>query len=202
MQTNLFAISLEYESAGSAGSTPMDDRLQALPSVFAAHRFSDRPIAIGFGTYAPFALSSDWGRNAAFTRPSDPFNPLDPAHRIPYAADLAYVKHHVALAWQATDRLALAAGLSHDAAELEMETAARFDGSGDAIGFSLSALWQPSAKHSFGLNYQARTEATLEGDAHIRIPLTHTIPSSTRIVFPESIVCGCSYRPTNGGILS
>ncbi len=194
VQANVFSISLGYEWDGPAGSAEMDDKFQAVPSFFAAHRFEELPLAIGFGVYAPFALGSDWENDAAFA--SIPFPPGSP---VPYEAELAYLKYHPVIAWQVTDTLSLAAGPTFDDADIEIKTnfqaflpfsplPLEFKGDDEAAGYSLSALWQPNEKHSFGLNYQAKTSMKFEGDAS-------GIDASAKLVFPESIVFGYSHRP-------
>ena len=87
---------------------------------------------------------------------------------VPYEADLVYTKYHAVVAWQVTETLSLAAGVSYDDSDVKIKTnALEFDGDDNTIGYSLSALWQPSTKHSFGLNYQAKTEVTYDGDTTI-----------------------------------
>lgn len=201
VQGNVFAISLGYEFDGAAGDERMDDDYQPVPSVFISHKFEDSPISIGFGAYAPFALGTDWGSDAVFATPTTP-SPFDPALRVPYAADLQYVKYHAVVAWQATETLSLAAGLSFDDTSAKLKTnALEFDGKDDTIGYSLSLLWQPNVHHSFGLNYQAKTEATYDGDVSGPAILlgtagaTNRVDSEATLIFPESIVFGYSYRP-------
>lgn len=189
VQANVFAISLEYEYEGASGSDSMDDDFQAIPSFFAAHNFEDRPIAIGFGAYAPFALGSDWGSDASFA--SFPFGLA-----VPYEAELDYIKYHAVIAWQISETLSIAAGASYDDTDIELKAnALEFEGDGDDIGFSFSVLWQPSVKHSFGFNYQAKTQIEFEGTADILFPVTASVPTSGTLDFPESVVVGYSFRP-------
>jgi long-chain fatty acid transport protein len=194
---NLFAISLAYEYDGATGSDDMDDKFQDVPSFFVSHSFKDSPFSIGFGVYAPFALGSDWGSDASFTAPFP-----DPQAGVPYQADLIYIKYHAVVAWQATETLSLAAGLSFDDTSVDIKTnALDFDGNDVVTGYSLSALWQPNEHHSFGLNYQAKTEVTYDGT--VSGPailfgtggLTNSVESKTDLTYPESIVFGYSYRP-------
>lgn len=201
IQANVFAISLGYEYDGASGSEDMDDDFQDVPSAFISHKFKDKPFAIGFGMYAPFALGSDWGNDAGFATPSSPL-PTDPALRVPYKADLRYIKYHAVAAWQVSDTLSLAAGVSFDDTHVDIETnSLEFDGDDQAFGYSLSILWQPNEAHSFGLNYQAKTEVSYDGTASgaaIALGtggLATEVDSQADLVFPESIVFGYSYRP-------
>ncbi len=189
LQANVFAISLDYDYKGAGVRDHLDNSFQPVPSLFLAHRFEERPFAIGFGVYAPFALGTDWGANASFAG-------ADPS--VPYEADLSYVKYHGVVAWQITDTLSLSAGLSYDAADIDVKaTALRYDGSDNTLGYSMALHWKPHLKHAFGLNYQARTSVRFSGTAEVMIaPNTYLpLPASANLVFPESITFGYSYRP-------
>ncbi len=193
---NVFALSLDYSADTTNGKDSMDDEWQAIPSLFLSHNLKDSPLAFGFGVYSPFALGSDWDNDASFTQPANPLNPFDPAYRVPYEADLIYTKYHAVLAWQVTETLSLSAGVSYDDSDVEIKTnALEFDADDDTVGFSLSALWQPSEKHSFGLNYQAKTEITYNGDT--TITSVGKFDTEADLTFPESIVFGYSYRPND-----
>jgi long-chain fatty acid transport protein len=197
VQANVFAISLGYEYDGASGSDSMDDEFQEVPSAFISHKFKDSPIAIGFGMYSPFALGSDWGSDASFT--ADYPSALS---GVPYEAELTYIKHHAVLAWQITETLSVAAGISVDDTEVDIKAnALEFEGEDQTTGYSLSVLWQPNQQHSFGLNYQAKTEVTFDGkvDAYSYDPqigiFQVSMDAKADFVLPESIVFGYSYRP-------
>ncbi|MEM7790661.1 MAG: outer membrane protein transport protein [Verrucomicrobiota bacterium] len=187
IQANMFAISLgyEFESSMGLGSQDMDDEFQAVPSFFFSHRFEDAPIAAGFGVYAPFALKSDWGINA-------PFSQLDP--RVPFYADLQYVKYHGVVAWQITENISIAAGISFDDTDVDIRAPAlRLEGDDQLIGYSISLLWKPHQEHSFGLNYQGATEASYNGKTSITG--VGDFDSAADLVLPESIVFGYAFTP-------
>ena len=199
LQGNVFAISLGYEFEGAAGNDGMDDDFQPIPSFFLSHSFENAPFSIGFGAYAPFALGSDWGSDASFT---DSFTgPLSlPQAGVPYRADLQYFKYHAVAAWQITKILSVAAGISLDDTSIDIKSnALGFDGDDQAIGYSLSSLWQPSEQHSFGLNYQAKTETTYDGSVSgpaVAFFLgSNSVDTSADLTYPESIIFGYSYRP-------
>jgi long-chain fatty acid transport protein len=187
---NVFAVSLDYSADTALGKDKTDDEFQAVPSAFISHNLKDSPLAFGFGVYSPFALGVDWGNDAAFTS-----GPLEfGGTLVPYEADLVYTKYHAVVAWQVTETLSLAAGVSYDDSDVKIKTnALEFDGDDNTIGYSLSALWQPSTKHSFGLNYQAKTEVTYDGDTTING--AGKFDSEADLIYPESIVFGYSYRP-------
>ncbi|MGJ8639162.1 MAG: OmpP1/FadL family transporter [Opitutaceae bacterium] len=179
VRSNAYIVSLSYEYSGAFGTAETDDFFQVIPSFFASHKFEDQPYAIGFGMYAPFGLGVDWGENAPFAQ-------------VAYDASLAYIKYHVVFSWQVNETLSIGFGPSYDTGDIELKNTdvlQSFEGDDDTVGYSLSVLWQPSEKHSFGLNYQGATEMEFDGTA------TGFIPSTGRLVFPDSIVLGYSYRP-------
>ena len=195
---SIYSISLGYEADTLLGSDDMDDDFQTVPSFFASHTFADSPFAIGIGAYAPFALASDWGSDAAFTAPFP--NPLA---SVPYQAKLEYVKYHAVAAWQITQTVSIAAGVSFDDTEVDLKAnALEFDGKDQVFGYSLSLLWKPTEHHAFGLNYQAKTNVSYDGTATAAVgfgpggPITVPLDAEADLVFPESIVFGYSYRPT------
>lgn len=199
IQANVFSISLENEYEGPGGSARTDDRFQTIPSLFASHNFEDRPIAIGFGIYAPFALGTDWGSDAPFSAFST-------------EAELSYIKFHPTIAWQVTETFSIAIGPTFDQSDLRLERRFvsplgelgefEFDGDNTTFGWSISARWQPNEKHAFGINYQANTEIDYEGRTDLIAPNGQGgfVPiredSEASLDFPESIVIGYSYRPT------
>ncbi|WPJ95513.1 outer membrane protein transport protein [Coraliomargarita algicola] len=194
IQGNVFAISLGYEYSGATGSDDMDDTYQPVPSAFISHTFKDAPFALGFGMYAPFALGTDWGGDDTRFQLA--------GQTVPYEADLQYIKYHAVIAWQISDSLSLAGGLSFDDTTVDIKTnALQFDGDDQTMGYSLSILWQPSVKHSFGLNYQAKTDVTYQGKASgpaitlLTGGATNRANTKADLVYPESIVFGYSYRP-------
>lgn len=173
----------------------MDDKFQPVPSFFASHELENTPFTLGFGAYAPFALGTDWGADAAFAL-------LDPL--VPYEADLQYIKYHAVVAWEISKTLSLAAGFSYDDSAVDFKAnALEYDGTDEMVGYSLSLLWQPSKKHSFGLNYQAKTEATYRGNvsgpviSQITEGAFNSLNGKADFVFPESIIFGYSYRPND-----
>ncbi len=189
VQGNVFAISLAYEYEGASGSQSMDDDFQPVPSFFLTHKIKESDLAVGFGMYAPFALGSDWGSDAPFATGLGAF--------VPYKADLTYVKYHAVLAWQICDTLSIAAGASFDDSEVDIDAnAVGFEGDDQAFGYSFSLLWQPTEKHSFGLNYQGKTEMTFEGTADYSGAALGVHDTKADLIFPESIVFGYAYRPT------
>jgi len=191
VQANVYAFSASHTFSGEfVGNAESDDDYQPLPNFFAAHKFKDEPFAIGLGIYAPFALGVDWGEDA-------PFAPLG------YESDLAYVKNHIALAWQITKTFSVGMGISYDDADITLKTTGplgTFTGDDQTVGHALSLLWQPSKNHSFGLNYQAATKMTFDGkQKDFLIPGVGLFSSNAtaELDFPESIVAGYSWRPND-----
>lgn len=190
-QANVFSISLAHTFDGTLGGTPgtakNDDGFQSVPSFFISHRMQDRPLAFGFGVYAPFALGTDWGLDSPIGQ-----------YILPYKAELRYIKYHFVTAWQINKELSIAAGLSYDDSDIDIRSGpsgllGSYEGGDQTLGYSVSLLWQPSAQHSFGLNYQGRTEVDYEG-TWTAVPGTST---SAAITLPESIVAGYAWKPSD-----
>ena len=201
IQGNVFAVSLDYSADTALGKDKTDDEFQAVPSAFISHNLKDSPLAFGFGVYSPFALGVDWGNDAGFTTPTtathstqDSVCPTKPTSSIPNTTPSSPGK----LLRHSHSRRA---SVTTTPTSKSKPTRLEFDGDDNTIGYSLSALWQPSTKHSFGLNYQAKTEVTYDGTASgTAIALgtagvTTRVDSEADLVYPESIVFGYSYRP-------
>ena len=119
---NVFAVSLDYSADTALGKDKTDDEFQAVPSAFISHNLKDSPLAFGFGVYSPFALGVDWGNDAAFTTPAGAVDLA--ALLVPYEADLVYTKYHAVVAWQVTETLSLAAGVSYDDSDIKIKATA------------------------------------------------------------------------------
>ncbi|PXA04776.1 hypothetical protein DDZ13_06300 [Coraliomargarita sinensis] len=187
VQGGVYAFSAEHTYKVGPFEFETDDSFEPLPSFFAAHKFEDQPFAIGFGSYAPFALGVDWGQDA-------PFSDLG------YKSQLYYLKSHLVVAWQVTDTLSIGFGPSFDYGDIELHTTGplgTFEGDDHTFGFSFGILWQPNEHHSFGLNYQHATELEFDGkQKNFSIgPATTSGSAEAKLDFPESIILGYSWRP-------
>ena len=185
IHSNLFTISLDYSADTNHKKDVADDEWKNIPGLFISHDINDSPFTFGFGIYSPYASCIKWGKDASFSTED---------YRIGYEIDLAYTKHHAVLAWKVTEELSLSAGMSYDDTNIQLKSnALEYDANDDTLGFSLAALWQPTIKHSFGLNYQAKTEINYAGKA--TITGVGTYESKVDLIYPESITLGYSYRP-------
>lgn len=181
---NLFTISLDYSAKSNSAKDDLDDKWQAVPSLFVSHHIANSPLTVGFGVYSPFALGAKWSSDADVA--------LDPS--VPYEADLVYSKYHAVVAWKVTDELSLSSGLSYDYTDIQVKSnALEYEGNDSTLRFSIAALWQPSPEHSFGINYQAKTEVTYDGTS--TIVNYRKYKSKPDFTYPESIIFGYSYRP-------
>jgi len=185
VRANAYSIALDYEFEDGGRDAAMDNEFQTVPSAFFAHRFEDAPLAAGIGVYAPFALGSDWERQAPFAD-------------VAFEGDLRYVKTHPTLAWQMTDTFSVAVGPTFDHADLTLKNdnpalgGLKFEGNDRDVGFTVAARWAPNEHHAFGLNYQGRTTMNFSG--------TTTLGGAAQsgraeLEFPESVVFGYSWRP-------
>jgi long-chain fatty acid transport protein len=183
------AVSSDYHSA--SGSASMDDNYQAVPQIFYSYKPTDGPWAYGLGFYAPFGLSTEWPNNS-------------PLRTFALKNEQTYLTFNLSAAYQISPTLSVGGGLTYNKVSTDLRRALgifgpddlfRFKGNGDAVGFTLGAMWRPSTEHSFGLSYQSRTRVKLDGTTDT-IPLITGESSSATFDFPDVVILGYSYRPT------
>jgi len=183
------AVSSDYHSA--SGSASMDDGYQAIPQIFYTFKPSDGPWAFGLGFYAPFGLSTEWPSNS-------------PLRTFALKNEQTYLTFNLSAAYQVSPTLSVGGGLTYNKVTTDLRRALgvfgptdlfRFKGHGDAVGFTLGAMWRPSTEHSFGLSYQSSTSIKMKGTTDT-IPLITGESSRATFDFPDVAIIGYSYRPT------
>ncbi len=183
------AVSSDYSSA--SGSASMNDGYQAIPQIFYSFKPTDGPWAYGVGFYAPFGLSTEWPANS-------------PLRTFALKNDQTYLTFNLSAAYQVSPTLSLGGGLTYNKVTTDLRRALgvfgptdlfRFKGHGDAIGYTLGAMWRPATEHSFGISYQSSTSVKMKGTTDT-IPLITGEASSATFDFPDVAIIGYSYRPT------
>jgi long-chain fatty acid transport protein len=205
-----YAITLEAKvdldaGGGNSRFSSTNDELQFAPQLYLTYKPKNSRVAIGLGVYAPYGFGLEY--------PDDtPFRTL--AHK----GNIAYLTVNPVLAWQITDTLSVAVGatINYARAELEQGVLApgdsfRFKGDATAYGFNGGIMWNPHKMHHFGISYRSATTMEFSGHTHLRTdPFTVATPfgpfrvagidreedASTRFHFPQNIVVGYSFRPT------
>lgn len=191
VSANLYAVSVASDYTGAAGTASMDDDYQAVPSFYAVWHPKDSAWAGGFGVYAPFGLSSDWGENSALR-----------THAL--KNEQTYLTYNLSGAWRLTPQLSLGGAVTYNRVSTDLRQGLgfvpgdrfEFSGDGDAAGFNLGLLWQPAPQHSFGLSYSHQTRIRMDGTATTTLMAPVTESARATFDFPEVIIAGWSYRPT------
>ena len=190
----IYLISANTEFTSTTGATAhTDTSLQPVPQIYYTHSFTNVPISLGLGVYAPYGLSLDWGNN-------NPFN------TIAQSGSLIYATFNPVIAWRVTPTLSIAAGPTINYSQAEFKRALgfipgdefKFKGDDTSYGFTAGILWQPHPKWSFGVNYHSAT--TLKYGGNITTTPSPPFPpetaTSATIDFPQFVVGGVSFRPT------
>lgn len=196
LRVGIYSISLDYRftSASGAGNAQTDSGLQSIPQLYFTHSFSNSPISIGLGIYAPFGLGIDWGATS-------------PLNTVGQKDSLLYATINPIIAWRVTKTFSLALGPTINYSDVSFQQALdpsgatrfRFDGHDMGLGFKAGMLWQPVEQWSFGAMYHSGGRLDYEGTASQNL-LGAPVPAHTAAVapveFPQFAVVGVSYRPT------
>ncbi|HEY1719550.1 MAG TPA: outer membrane protein transport protein, partial [Verrucomicrobiae bacterium] len=133
LRVGIYAISpgIEYKSPGGA-TARADSDFQPVPQVYYTCSFTNVPISVGFGIYAPYGLSLDWGNHA-------PFN------TVAESGSLLYATFNPVIAWRVLPSLSIAAGPTINYSQatfhqaLDPSGATQFKFKGDDTGFGFNA---------------------------------------------------------------
>jgi long-chain fatty acid transport protein len=149
------------ENSGRKSTNKHDDNF--LASFFANYHIPGSDFTLGIGTYAPFGLATEYGKDA-FTR----FAAID--------AELKTIYVTPALSWNPSSYFSVAAGLSfvHASAvfsralcldpfsfctqPLGLEGKVRLTDTADAFAYNLGLLVKPTDNFKFGFSYRSRVD--------------------------------------------
>ena len=147
-------------SSANAGQTyGIDKHYAFIPQSFLAHTFSNAPVSIGLGIYAPFGGGIGWPDESGF-------------RAVATRGSTTYLRFNPAVAVKLCEQLSFGAGVSADYARINLEQGLRplaaplandfrFTGAGWAAGYSVGVLWKPWSFLTFG--------ATVRGDTHFNL---------------------------------
>ncbi len=163
-----------YKNPVTGKETEMKHHTYFLPNFYVTHKLSDK-LAVGFGFFCPFGLSTDWPEDwegrfiATYTKLKTYF--LNPA-----------------ISWQVHPRLSLAVGFDYVFSNVEMKRAinlseeigipglpegrSRVKGDGEGQGFNLGLLYHITDNIDLGISYRSRIDINYDGDAQFNIPAT------------------------------
>lgn len=185
----LISPSVKYTSPSGVTANANSD-FQPVPQIYYTCSFTNVPISVGLGIYAPYGLSINWGNNT-------PFNTL--AEK----GTLLYLSFNPVIAWRVTKTLSVAIGPTINYSQASVYEAIGFTpgdqfslhGDGTAFGFDAGIMWQPYKMVSLGVNYRSPTTVDYDGNSHAS-PYYPSVSSSASINFPQYVVAGISFRPT------
>ncbi|MFZ1074731.1 MAG: outer membrane protein transport protein [Verrucomicrobiia bacterium] len=194
IRVGLYVVSADTTFTSPGGATAKTDTsLQPVPQIYYVHSFTNAPISIGLGIYAPYGLSLDWGNNS-------PFN------TVAESGSVLYATFNPVIAWRINHTLSIAIGPTINYSQatfnqaLDPSGATQFKFSGDdtEFGFNAGILWKPHPMWSFGVNYRYATTLNYKGTASQTLgsPFPPSTSSSASINFPQFVVGGISFRPT------
>ncbi|HEY3196896.1 MAG TPA: outer membrane protein transport protein, partial [Nitrospirales bacterium] len=196
---SLIKLDSTFRSSTTNETTQLQDQFPVLPHIFITHRFKrwDERLSIGFGIYTPFGIVIDWPDNYQ-------------GRFAPYDARLRLTVFNPTIAFQATRKLSIAAGLqvTYAGAGFEQKFAIPAFGIGESkarihgltahpIGWNVGALYHITETTSAGIQFRSELQAKFNGDADFTGPaaalFTNTKFSSS-IKLPPRIVAGVSTK--------
>ncbi len=194
LRMGTYAITLgnQVNLSGGRGSLDISHRWQVAGSFYATWKKENSPFTFGFGMYSPYGFGVWYPENS-------------PLRQAAISGSIAYTSLNPVVAWQVTKTLSVAAGPTINYAKTALKRgivtvgdAFEFEGAGWGLGANAGIMWRPDPKHSFGLMYRSETQVTFDGHANTYIPtvIGNRESATANIVFPQNIVLGYSYRPT------
>lgn len=185
-----YAVRLGIEADSDLGGTYKNNASWAvLPQIYAAVPINDKLVA-GFGLNTPFGLATDWSSNTPF-------------RQLAMETELTYATGWAVLGYELTDTLSIGGGIGVHHADIMLKQGitfggtdtAEFNGDSEALSWTVSALWKPAEKHSFGAVYRSKADFMLDGDAkNSYVPGTES--ASLDLITPSTAAIGYAYRPT------
>jgi len=192
----LYTITLgnQVNLSGGRGSLDISHRWQPVPTFYATWKKAASPLTFGLGIYSPYGFGVWYPENS-------------PLRLLAISGNISYATINPVVSWQITDTLSIAAGPTINYAKTGLKRGIpvtgnsdtfEFEGAGWALGMNAGIMWRPHHKHSFGVMYRSQTDINFEGDARTFLPgiLDNTESASAGIKFPQNVVIGYSFRPT------
>ncbi len=194
LRAGIYAISSDtsYTSPTGAKANTKTD-LNPVPQLYYTASLEKVPLSFGLGVYVPYGLALDWGDN-------NPFN------TIAQSGSILYVCINPVAAWKVNDQLSIAVGPTINYSQAKFQRAIGFlpndefkvSGSDTDYGFNAGVRWQPIKQLAFGASYRYKTTLNYHGTSQTlpSPPLPPPTTSSAAIRYPQYVIFGVSYRPT------
>jgi long-chain fatty acid transport protein len=164
--------------------------IQSVPQMYYTMEIPSKSLAVGLGVFAPFGLGLEWPKNTTF-------------NTLAHEGRLMYVAINPVIAWKVLPNLSVAAGPTFNYSRVKLRTAIgltagdefKYEGEGSDLGFSAGVLWQPHEQWSIGASYRSATTLNYRGKSGFR-PYSPRQGTSIELDYPQFIIAGVSYRPT------
>jgi len=192
-----FDVGVYLVSAGVKFDAPngqtakADSAFQPVPQLYYVYSLKDTPISFGLGVYAPYGLAVDWGNNTPFRTLAE-------------KGKLLYVTVNPVIAWQILPSLSIGAGPTINYSKVEFKKGIspapatdefKFNGDDTEAGFNAGLFWHPHPKWAAGVNYRYGTSMNYHGKSELT-PYFPSTSTSAKLEFPQNVVVGLSFRPT------
>lgn len=189
-----------YKAVGGTTTYNVEDKLHAIPQLFYTYSLQDLPLSFGLGFYSPFGLSANWPQDTGF-------------RSVATQGSMNYYTINPVAAYKLPWNLSVAAGLTVNYSYVDLQQGLtpipnndlfRFKGDAWAPGYNLGLRWQPIKQLAFGVTYRSSTEMDYSGHTEVMsnggplpsLPATSG-GASVDYPFPQEVVAGVSYRPTD-----
>ena len=194
IRAGMYLVSGGYDFTSPSGQTVRaNSDFQPVPQLYYVFSPEDFPLSFGLGFYAPYGLALDWGQNSPFSTEAEKGN-------------LTYFTINPVVAWKILPALSIAIGPTINYSSADFQRAIglmpgdqfRLKGEGWDYGFNAGLRWQPHEKWAFGISYRSPTTVDYRGTAATTPspPFPASVSTSASIHFPQFVVGGVSFRPT------
>ena len=186
----VYSVRLGIEAQTALGTYENDASWALLPQIYAALPVSDKTV-LGFGLNTPFGLATDWNDQTLF-------------RQLAIETELEYLTGWMVAGHRLTDTLSIGGGFGIHYADARIRQGISFmpatdsfmfKGDGTALGWTVSARWEPSENHAWGLVYRSKADFNLRGDAVTFPFLPGSENASLDLITPATAGFGYAYRP-------
>jgi len=197
---------IEYTAPDGSKTETQDDSF-FLPNVYITGNIPKTDFWVGLSVNVPFGLATDWGANS-FARFVSPDSELTMSNINP------------SVAYRINDNLSIAAGVDYYVSDLSNRqdsplgpvfglddttiSSMSLDVDGGGWGWNTAMMYRISEKHSFGLSYRSKVDATLDGDLEIaNLPAALgmgpgvSLDTEVEFKYPAYLKAGYAFRPND-----
>ena len=190
---------LDYSDSDNA-KTRADDNPFPMGQFSLALKSPSADLGLGLGVFSQAGFASEYHLNGPF-----PFS--GPQH---YKSLGALVRFLSAASWRVNSRLSVGANLGVAASHIELEgpyflqgpnpfagtpTLLDFQGTGAALSWAAGLQYQLFPSTTVGINYQARTDFSLNGNTFVQVPglAASRFDSNLDVAWPQSLGFGVKH---------